>query len=146
MSLSLVYSIWCHKLSDSRFFHRLLSKSAAVGKIGAFVGTYAYTPLQDRFPSDSNLHYSAPFYVGSGLAVLALLLVFFFIPPVVQDGIAKMDEEFLQLLRDSGYDMSNVGLADAGEEPGRISDDGREQSREPVETKATTSATPEKRR
>lgn len=145
MSLSLVYSILYHKLTDSRSFYRLLSKSAAVGKIGAFVGTYAYTPLQDRFPTDSNLHYSAPFYVGSGLAVLALLLVFFFIPPVVQDGIAKMDEEFLQLLRESGYDMSNVGLADAGAEPGRISDDGHVQSREAVEPTATTTATLEKR-
>lgn len=80
----------------------------------AFVGTYIYTPLQDRFPEESNLHFSAPFYVGSGLAVLAVILVFFFIPEVQTDGIEKMDREFFAYLAENGYDMSNIGLAGEG--------------------------------
>lgn len=90
---------------------RLSQVAAAIGKVGAFVGTYIYTPLQDRFPEDSNLHFSAPFYVGSGLAVLAVFLIFFFVPPVVTDGIEKMDQEFFAYLAENGYDMTNIGLA-----------------------------------
>lgn len=89
---------------------RFYGIAAAVGKVGAFVGTYTFTPLQERFPEDSNNYYAAPYYVGSALAVVAFFLVLFFVPAVQTDGIAKMDEEFLQLLRESGYDMDNVGL------------------------------------
>ena len=101
---------------------RLYGIAAAVGKIGAFVGTYCYTPLQNRFPEDSNLYYAAPFYVGSGLAVLAFLMVCL-IPAVEVDGVAKLDREFLELLERHGYDMSNVGLKDASSPPGRLSED-----------------------
>lgn len=107
---------------------RFYGIAAAVGKVGAFVGTYIYTPLQDRFPSDSDLHFSAPFYVGSGLAVLAFFITWLFIPPVVQDGIEKMDAEFFEYLRSNGYDMSNVGLTDDAADPGRLSDEAEAQT------------------
>lgn len=102
---------------------RFYAIAAAVGKIGAFVGTYIYTPLQDRYPENSDLHFSAPFYVGSGLAVLGVILIFFFVPPVVTDGIEKMDEEFFAYLAENGYDMTNIGLE--GEEPTQV-EEGRE--------------------
>ncbi|CAO1638075.1 unnamed protein product [Parajaminaea phylloscopi] len=102
---------------------RMYGIAAAVGKVGAFVGSYIFTPLQDRFPADSNMRYAAGYYLGAALAVFAFILVWLFVPPVVPDGINKMDEEFFQMLRDNGYDMSNVGLRQDAAEPGRISED-----------------------
>lgn len=102
---------------------RMYGIAAAIGKVGAFVGSYIFTPLQDRFPEDSSARYSVGYYLGSGLAVFAFFLVWFLIPPVEPDGIAKMDAEFFQMLRDHGYDMSNVGLRSDAAEPGRISEE-----------------------
>lgn len=106
---------------------RMYGIAAAIGKVGAFVGTYIYTPLQDRFPADSNLRYSSGYYLGAGLAVLAFLLIWLLVPAVETDGIAKMDEEFFAMLREAGYDMSNVGLKDNAAEPGRLSEDVKQQ-------------------
>jgi hypothetical protein len=94
--------------------------AAAIGKVGAFTGSYLYTQIQTdvvKKPSppypaaeDQNIYYSAPFYIGASLAVFAAVIVFFFVPPVVQDGMKIIDADFNEYLRSNGYDMSNVGL------------------------------------
>lgn len=95
--------------------------AAAIGKVGAFTGTYVYTQIQtDLAPEgeSNDLYYSGTFYIGAALALVSATGVFFFVPPVVKDGMSKTDEEFYQYLRDNGYDMANVGLIDnAAENP-----------------------------
>ncbi|UZJ51151.1 hypothetical protein CBS101457_000471 [Exobasidium rhododendri] len=97
--------------------------AAGIGKVGAFTGSYLYSTIQDDvvnkkliaaggLATDQNIYYSAPFYIGAALAAFAAVIVFFFVPPVVQDGMAKIDGEFEEYLRANGYDMSNVGLLD----------------------------------
>jgi MFS family permease len=97
--------------------------AAAIGKVGAFVGSYIFVPTQNKWPETDDMHYAVTFYIGSSLAVLAMLCVIFFIPPVVPDGIIKMDEEFFAYLESNGYDMRNVGLASEGAHPGRVSEE-----------------------
>jgi len=56
--------------------------------------------------------------IGASLAAFAAIVVFFFIPPVVQDGMAKMDAEFegellmalLYLLQPSHWPISHLIL------------------------------------
>ena len=68
--------------------------------MGAFTGTYVYTEIQNDLvkpgsPATSqDIYYSGPFYIGAALAAFAAVVVFFFIPPVVQDGMKIMDADF----------------------------------------------------
>lgn len=83
--------------------------AAAIGKIGAFSGSYAFVSLQNHFDENSDLYLTAPFYLGTSLAVVSLLITFFFIKERPAD-IQKMeDEEFRQFLEQNGFDMSNFG-------------------------------------
>lgn len=93
--------------------------AAAIGKVGAFTGSYVYTQIQsDLAPQgeSNNLYYSGPFYIGSGLAVVSALITFFFIPAVTKDGMQKIDKEFEEYLLANGYDMSNMGLLQQNDE------------------------------
>ncbi|MCO5613691.1 hypothetical protein L7F22_067969 [Adiantum nelumboides] len=92
--------------------------AAAIGKIGAFTGSYVYTQIQQDLAPEgdsNNLYYSGPFYIGSGLAVVSALITFFFIPAVTKDGMQKIDREFEEYLAANGYDMSNMGLIETHE-------------------------------
>lgn len=84
--------------------------AAAVGKIGAFVGTYVYTDIQNAFLPNKTMYYAGPFYISGGLAIFSALITFFFIPPVVQDGMHKEDEAFIAYLEAHGYDTKELGL------------------------------------
>lgn len=91
--------------------------AAAVGKIGAFVGTYVYPSIQSAMPNRV-LYYAGPFYISGGLALFSALITFFFIPPVVQDGMKKEDEAFIAYLQEHGYDPKELGLTLEPDEPG----------------------------
>lgn len=87
--------------------------AAAVGKVGAFVGTWAFPPMIDAFGgADSTRGNTGPFWVASGLAVFSAIITFFFIRPLSHDGMAKEDEEFRAYLEAHGYDTSLMGLGD----------------------------------
>jgi len=87
--------------------------AAAVGKIGAFVGTWAFPPMIDAFGGDlSTRGNTGPFWVGSALAVFSALITFFFIRPLSHDGMIKEDAEFRAYLEANGYDTSQMGLAE----------------------------------
>ena len=107
--------------------------AAAVGKVGAFVGTWAFPPMIDGLsrPSkynrirrltlvsasfhqafggkDSTRGNTGPFWVGSGLAIFSALITFFFIRPLSADGMAKEDREFRAYLEAQGWDTSQMG-------------------------------------
>ncbi|KAJ3889792.1 metabolite transporter [Lentinula edodes] len=94
------------KTSPTAVRGQFYGTAAAVGKIGAFVGTWAFPPM-----IDGN---TGPFWVGSGLAVLSALITFFFIRPLSHDGMADEDEKFRQYLEAHGFDTSTMGLGGTG--------------------------------
>ncbi|EST07813.1 General substrate transporter [Kalmanozyma brasiliensis GHG001] len=84
---------------------------AAIGKVGAFSGSYAFPVIQaDLGPEDSNIYYAGSFYIAGGLAIFSAAITFLFIPNIGQDGMKKEDEAFRQYLADNGYDVSQMGL------------------------------------
>ncbi|KAH8831778.1 putative metabolite transporter [Flagelloscypha sp. PMI_526] len=87
--------------------------AAAIGKVGAFVGTWAFPPMIDAFGgSASTAGNTGPFWVGSGLAFLSAIVTFAFIKPLTTDGMIKEDEEFRAYLEANGWDTSAMGLRD----------------------------------
>jgi hypothetical protein len=90
--------------------------AAAVGKIGAYVGSYCLTAIQDSAgPAlDSNIHQVArgqrPFWVASSIAVFAGTLALFFLPDINQDSIEQEDVNFREYLHSHGYDTSLMGI------------------------------------
>jgi nitrate/nitrite transporter NarK len=89
--------------------------AAAVGKIGAFVGTWAFPPMiKDFGGSDSTRGNTGPFWVGSALAVLSALITLVFIKPLNHDGMAEEDAKFREYLEAHGFDTSLMGLGETG--------------------------------
>jgi MFS family permease len=87
--------------------------AAAIGKIGAFVGTWVFPVIINSFGGDStDKGNTGPFWIGSGLAILSALITFFFIRPLTTDGMALEDAEFREYLEANGYDTSAMGLKD----------------------------------
>ncbi|GLB40465.1 putative sugar (and other) transporter [Lyophyllum shimeji] len=87
--------------------------AAAIGKVGAFVGTWAFPPMIDAFGGPESVRgNTGPFWVGSGLAILSALVTFFFIHPLTQDGMEKEDCAFREYLEANGYDTSQMGLGE----------------------------------
>ncbi|KAJ3716103.1 putative metabolite transporter [Lentinula raphanica] len=89
--------------------------AAAIGKIGAFVGTWAFPPMIEAFGGDKSVRgNTGPFWVGSGLAVFSALITLCFIRPLTHDGMAEEDEKFRQYLEAHGFDTSTMGLGSTG--------------------------------
>ncbi|KAJ3348421.1 hypothetical protein GGF32_006229 [Allomyces javanicus] len=85
--------------------------AACIGKIGAFTGTYVYDNIQAAVAAPGeNLYFSAPFYIGSALALVSACLIYFFVPPVVKDGMLKIDAEFKEYLAANGVDTTQMGV------------------------------------
>ncbi|KAH0585110.1 hypothetical protein H2248_008371 [Termitomyces sp. 'cryptogamus'] len=87
--------------------------AAAIGKIGAFVGTWAFPPMIDAFGGSTSVKgNTGPFWVGSGLAILSALITLFFVHPLTVDGMEKEDHEFREYLEANSYDTSLMGLGE----------------------------------
>ncbi|KAK8044939.1 hypothetical protein PG993_004963 [Apiospora rasikravindrae] len=84
--------------------------AAAVGKIGAFVGTYVFPYIQAAGGDDLTKQNQYPFYVSSSLCLLSAALVYFFVPEIGQDTIAKEDAKFRAHLESRGWDVRQLGL------------------------------------
>ncbi|KAK2463443.1 hypothetical protein APHAL10511_004529 [Amanita phalloides] len=86
---------------------------AAFGKIGAFAGTWAFRTIINDFGGTKTARgNTGPFWIGSGLSILSAIIVFFFIKPLTQDGMAEEDRKFREYLEQHGYDTSQMGLDD----------------------------------
>ncbi|CAL1716874.1 unnamed protein product [Somion occarium] len=66
--------------------------AAAIGKVGAFVGTWAFPPIID------------------GLAVFSAIVVFLMVNPLDHDGMIREDAAFREYLEQNGYDTSQMGI------------------------------------
>lgn len=72
--------------------------SAAMGKVGAAVGTEAFTPIQ------KNLGKKWTFIIAAICGVAGVLVTYFFVPNLTGEDLAKRDEIFRQYLVDHGWD------------------------------------------
>ncbi|KAI7871536.1 major facilitator superfamily domain-containing protein [Spinellus fusiger] len=79
--------------------------AAAVGKVGATVGTLAFVPMQEAMGG-----IRGPFLVGSGIAIAAGVIAWFFVPVIGPEGMLEEDEAFLVYLTENGYDISQLGV------------------------------------
>lgn len=85
--------------------------AAAIGKIGAFVGTWAFpVMIADFGGSSSPKGNTGPFWVGSGLAILSATVVYFLVTPLDHDGMKEEDAKFREYLEAHGFDVSLMGL------------------------------------
>lgn len=78
--------------------------AAAVGKIGAFVGTWVFPVIQRHLGE-----IKGPVYISSGLCFLSAILALFFCPSVSQECIEEEDQAFLDYLSSNGYDITQLG-------------------------------------
>ncbi|KAI9904078.1 hypothetical protein N3K66_000607 [Trichothecium roseum] len=83
--------------------------AAAVGKIGAFVGTYVFPEIQK---AGNNAVQSAqyPFWVAASLNILSAIICFVFIPNVHQDTIHEENTRFREYLESKGWDTNQLGV------------------------------------
>ncbi|CAK7897795.1 major glycerophosphoinositol permease Git3p [[Candida] anglica] len=77
--------------------------AAAFGKIGAFVGTWVFPHILDKYGNQG------AYYISSALCLFSAALALFFCPSVGQDALNKEDGDFIRYLEASGYDISKLG-------------------------------------
>ncbi|PGH35558.1 hypothetical protein GX50_01539 [[Emmonsia] crescens] len=82
--------------------------AAALGKVGAFVGTYVFPIIQQNAPNSVRSGQD-PFFVASSLSVLSAGLALFLLPHIGQDTITLEDARFRHYLEENGYDTSTMG-------------------------------------
>lgn len=84
--------------------------AAAIGKIGAFVGTYVFPIiLNNNGGADSDEGIKTAFYISSGLCLFSAVLALFFAPSIGQDSIELEDKRFVEYLKSHGFDISTMG-------------------------------------
>ncbi|EMR61260.1 putative mfs phospholipid transporter git1 protein [Eutypa lata UCREL1] len=84
--------------------------AAAVGKIGAFVGTWVFPYIQAAGGPDTVATAQYPFFVSASLCILSGALALFCLPDVGQDTIALEDVRFREFLETRGWDTRQLGL------------------------------------
>ncbi|KAG5636990.1 hypothetical protein H0H81_006166 [Sphagnurus paluster] len=123
------------KTSPTAIRGQFYGVAAAIGKVGAFVGTWMFPPIITAFGGPETVKVNTgPFWIGSGLAILSAIVTYFFITPLTQDGMEKEDREvcmqrssapllaltkfcshelqFREYLEANGYDTSQMGLGE----------------------------------
>ena len=99
------------KTSATAIRGQYYSVAAAMGKIGAFVGTYVFPIIQKTAPggADSTRGGQDPFFVSSALCIFSAGLAFFLLPHIGQDTITSEDLKFRAYLEDHGWDTRQMG-------------------------------------
>lgn len=82
--------------------------AAALGKVGAFVGTYVFPVIQKNAPNSVRAGQD-PFFVSSSLCLLSAGMAIFLLPHIGQDTITAEDARFRVYLEENGYDTSSMG-------------------------------------
>jgi nitrate/nitrite transporter NarK len=87
--------------------------AAAVGKIGAFVGTYIFPIIIARYGGNDTpprlASYTVPFYISSALCLVSACLALFGLPSLTQDAVNDEDIKFRNYLLNHGFDISKMG-------------------------------------
>ncbi|KAK5942289.1 glycerophosphoinositol permease [Knufia obscura] len=83
--------------------------AAAMGKIGAFVGSYVFPIIQAAAGDDKVKAGQYPFYVSSSLCFFSAAIALFLLPNIGQDTIEEEDIKFRAYLEENGFDTSTMG-------------------------------------
>ncbi|SGZ53160.1 CIC11C00000005565 [Sungouiella intermedia] len=84
--------------------------AAAIGKVGAFVGTYIFPIiLRNNGGADSDKGITTAFYVSASLCLFSAILALFFGPSIGQDAIDHEDKRFVEYLKSHGFDIGSMG-------------------------------------
>ncbi|KAH7116976.1 major facilitator superfamily domain-containing protein [Dendryphion nanum] len=83
---------------------QMLGLCAAISKAGAAIGTSVFKPILLSYGDDTVRGNQAVFLIGSGFAVLGMLVAWFLIPSQTPD-LVKEDEDWKVYLRDRGYEI-----------------------------------------
>jgi len=106
-NIGLIASKTCATAIRGRYY----GIAAALGKVGAFVGTEVLGILYDKYEvSDPIKAGQYPFFVSSALCVLSACLALFLLPHIGQDTIDDEDAKFKVYLAEHGYDVSQMGV------------------------------------
>ncbi|KAK2608482.1 glycerophosphoinositol permease [Conoideocrella luteorostrata] len=97
--------------------------ASAVGKIGAFVGTWVFPYIQAAGGEGTVESAQYPFWVASSLCILSAAVAFFFIPNIEQDTITEEDRRFREFLESRGWDTNQLGLGKTDSEEGSVGHD-----------------------
>ncbi|KAK4462726.1 major facilitator superfamily domain-containing protein [Cladorrhinum samala] len=84
--------------------------AAAIGKLGAFVGTLVFPYLTKAAGADEVLAAQIPFYVSSTLCLFSAVIVWLNLPIIGQDTIQLEDYLFRKFLEENKYDTNQLGL------------------------------------
>ncbi|KAF7560036.1 hypothetical protein G7046_g4106 [Stylonectria norvegica] len=84
--------------------------AAAIGKIGAFVGTLVFPYIEKAGGDNAVASAQYPFWVASSLCLLSAAIAIFFIPHIGQDTIRHEDVRFRAYLESKGWDTAQLGL------------------------------------
>ncbi|KAG6000771.1 hypothetical protein E4U21_005024 [Claviceps maximensis] len=105
--------------------------ASAVGKIGAFVGTFVFPYIQAAGGEGTVASAQYPFWVASSLCILSAAVAYFFIPNIAQDTIVEEDKRFRDFLESQGWDTNQLGLGKTDSEVGPVEqkEDAREKQR-----------------
>lgn len=91
----------------------LYGLAAAIGKVGAFVGSYVFPDIiKNAGGYDTTSGLQAPYWVASSICIFSALLGFFFLPSVDQESSMEEDRKFLEYLKSTGYDITQLGFED----------------------------------
>ncbi|KAF2788008.1 MFS general substrate transporter [Melanomma pulvis-pyrius CBS 109.77] len=83
---------------------QMLGLCAAASKAGAAIGTSVFKPILASYGDDTVRGNQAVFLIGSGFAVLGMLVAWFFIPAHAPD-LEQEDENWKVYLQDAGYEI-----------------------------------------
>lgn len=84
--------------------------SAAMGKIGAFVGTYVFPDIiRNAGGSGTTSGLQAPYWCASSLCIFSAIIGFFCLPDTDQEAALDEDRRFFEYLKSTGYDISQLG-------------------------------------
>lgn len=83
--------------------------AAAVGKIGAFVGTWVFPVIIADAGGNVTKQGQYPYFVSSALCIFSAFLAFFCLPNISQETIVEEDVKFREYLEKHGYDTSTMG-------------------------------------
>jgi MFS family permease len=88
--------------------------AAAVGKIGAFVGSWVFPVIQKRAPGGKGSTRAGqdPFFVSSSLCLLSAAITLFLLPHIGQDTITEEDASFREYLSANGWDVGKMGTTE----------------------------------
>jgi MFS family permease len=83
---------------------QMLGLCAAVSKAGAAIGTSVFKPILASYGDDTVRGNQAVFLIGSGFAVLGMLVAWFLIP-AHPPNLVEEDENWKIYLQDAGYEI-----------------------------------------